>query len=281
MKIIDLFNQPGPVLSFEVFPPKRDGDVETLFSAVKELKQLKPAYISVTYGAGGSTQSMTFEIAERLMKEGLTPLVHFTCVGNGRDEIARQLDRLAEIGVENVLALRGDPPKGAEKFEKPADGFGYANELVAFIRSRWDFCIAVAAYPEVHPDAQSAEHDLKMLKQKIDAGADFVNTQMFFENSRYFDFVERARQAGITQPIAPGVMPVQSARFFERDWGVSVPESLKSGFTGENPEADRAHGLDYATRQCRELLEKGACGLHLYTMNKAAASVKIHQALKT
>lgn len=280
MKIKDLFGLGRPVMSFEVFPPKRDGDVESLYRTFEELRPVKPDYISVTYGAGGSNKGLHYEINAHLQKTGITALAHFTCVGHSRASIAEQLDRLRDAGIQNILALRGDPPAGATKFERPADGFGYANELVEFIRSRYDFCIGVACYPEVHPDAPTAEADLANLKKKVDAGADFIMTQMFFDNASYFAFVERARAAGITLPIMPGIMPVLTPKFFAREWGIKIPAGFKEGFTGTDAAADEAHGIRFAASQCQGLLEGKAPGLHLYTMNKAAASLKIHAALK-
>jgi methylenetetrahydrofolate reductase (NADPH) len=260
----------APVFSLEVFPPKREGDVEALYRVFDELAPLRPDYISVTYGAGGSNVGLHFEITKRLMQLGITPLPHFTCVGQSRDQIRAQLDRLAEAGVKNILALRGDPPKGETGFRPHPDGFAYASELVAFIKSHYDFCVGAAYYPEKHPAAKDAESDLAALKLKVDAGADFLNSQMFFDNAVYFAFVERARQAGIQVPMAPGVNPVTSAGFFSRDFGYkSLPAGFKEGFSGVDAAADKEWGLSFASRQCRALLDGGAPGLHLYIMNRA------------
>lgn len=280
MRIADLFRPGRPVLSFEVFPPKRDGDVESLYRAFDELAPLRPDYISVTYGAGGTNVGLHFEINARLAKTGITPLAHFTCVGQGRDAIRAQLDRLWEAGVRNILALRGDPPKGAGQFERHPDGFGHAAELVAFIRERWGFCIGAACYPEKHPEARSAEEDLAHLKSKVQAGADFLVTQMFFENDAYLRFVAAARAAGIAVPIQPGVMPVQSPKFFERDWGVAVPAALRRAVEGApDHDAAAARGLEFAVAQGRDLLARGAPGLHLYIMNKVRPARAIVEAL--
>jgi methylenetetrahydrofolate reductase (NADPH) len=281
MKIISLFRQQRPVFSFEVFPPKRDGDVASLYRCFEELEVLKPDFISVTYGAGGSNKGMHFEVNTQLLKMGITPLAHFTCVGHDRASIAEQLRRLEDAGVENILALRGDPPKGADRFERPVDGFGHADELIAFIKSKFKFCVGAACYPEVHPEASGLGADLANLKRKADAGADFLMTQMFFDNAAYARFVADCRSVGIAQPIMPGVMPVLTPKFFSRDWGVRIPAELKQAIQGA-PDAQEAErrGIEFAVRQCRALLAMRAPGLHLYAMNKAAASLKIHEALK-
>ena len=279
MTIAALFKSQRPVLSFEVFPPKKEGDVEALYKVIDELKPLKPDYISVTYGAGGTNKGMAFQIAAHLLKVGITPLTHFTCVGHDQAAVADQLDELWGLGVRNILALRGDPPQGEAKFTKPKDGFGHANELVSFIKNRHDFCIGVAAFPELHPEAVNAEKDLFFLKQKLDAGADFANTQMFFDNAAYFDLLDRAKAYGIHQPIVPGVMPVLTPKFFARDWGVSIPHSLKAGLGTEPSLEGTAHGLKFCIEQCRELLHGGAPGIHLYTMNKAETAARVWSSL--
>lgn len=266
--IKDLFASGKPVLSLEVFPPKREGDVEALYAVFDQIAPLMPAYVSVTYGAGGSNVGLHFDITVRLIELGITPLPHFTCVGQSKAQIKEQLDRLRDAGVRNILALRGDPPKGAERFEKHPDGFGYANELVAFIKEHYDFCVGAAFYPEKHPEATDPETDLRHLKAKVDAGVDFLNSQMLFDNRAYFSFVAKAKAAGITVPMVPGIMPVTTPKFFARDFGVSYPTGYREGFTGEEA-ADKAHGLGFAAKQCRELLKGGVPGLHLYIMNKA------------
>ena len=278
-QIASLFGKPAPVLSFEVFPPKKEGDVEALYRVFDQLKPLAPDYISVTYGAGGSNKGMAFQIAAYLLKIGITPLAHFTCVGHGKASIADQLDELWGLGVRNILALRGDPAQGDTKFVAPSDGFAHANELVSFIKARHDFCVGVAAYPESHPDAVSPQQDLIFLKQKLDAGADFANTQMFFDNAAYFRFVQAARAAGITQPIAPGVMPVLSPKFFARDWGIAIPPELKRGLGSEPSPEGAEFGLRFCIQQAQQLLQGGAPGVHLYTMNKAETAAKVWKAL--
>jgi methylenetetrahydrofolate reductase (NADPH) len=278
MTIASRFDSGRPVLSFEVFPPKREGDLDDLYRVFEQLAPLKPDYISVTYGAGGSNVGPHFEITKRLIQLGITPLPHFTCVGQSRDQIREQLDRLHGIGVRDILALRGDPPKGAERFEPHPDGFAHASDLVAFIRSHYDFCVGAAFYPEKHPEAPDAATDLAHLKAKVDAGADFLNSQMCFDNRAYFDFAARARATGIKVPLVPGIMPVASAKFFQRDFGVSIPEALRSGFKGDEA-ADREHGLAYAAEQCRDLLAGGVPGLHLFIMNQAENAKRLWKGL--
>lgn len=277
--IKDLFAQPQPVLSLEVFPPKREGDVDALYAVFDQIAPLMPAYVSVTYGAGGTNVGLHYDITVRLIQLGITPLPHFTCVGQSKAQIKEQLDRLRDAGVRNILALRGDPPKGAEKFEKHPDGFGYANELVAFIKENYDFCVGAAFYPEKHPEATDPEADLQHLKAKVDAGADFLNSQMIFDNRAYFSFVAKAKAAGIQVPMVPGIMPVTSLKFFARDFGVSYPQGYREGFRGEDAAADKAHGLAFAAEQCRELLQGGAPGVHLYIMNKAETAQALWHAI--
>lgn len=280
MKISTLFGLGRPLRSFEVFPPKRDGDVESLYRCFEELKPLKPDYISVTYGAGGTNAGLHFEINAQLLKMGITPLAHFTCVGHSKDAIKGQLDRLRDAGVENILALRGDPPKGADKFERPKDGFGYASELVEFIQEHYDFCIGVAGYPEVHPEAPGEAQDLQMLKKKVDAGADFITTQLFFDNTEYSSYVAKLRAMGIMLPVTPGVMPVLTPKFFARDWGVKIPPALRQAIeSAASPEEAEQRGIQFAAAQCRGLLTLGAPGIHLYAMNKAQASLRIYEEL--
>ena len=285
MRIRDFFGQGRPVTSFEVFPPKRDGDLEALFGTIAELKALKPDFISVTYGAGGSSRERTAEIARRLKAAGVLPLVHLTCVGHSQAELGALVDQLRADGVENILALRGDPPKGEASFQPAPDGFKHADELVAFLRGRHPgLGLAVAGYPETHPEAPDPVSDLKALKRKCDAGADFVTTQLFFDNRHYFDFVERARAIGIVQPILPGIMPVLDPRSLERfgTFGPKVPQAMAEGFAAAGGDAEKARqfGLGWAIGQCRDLLAHGVPGLHIYAMNKSWAATKIHEALK-
>ena len=214
MRIVDLFDGSEPVISFEFFPPKTEEGVSALYETVKALRHCRPSFVSVTYGAGGSTRDRTLELVARIQNElDLTTMAHLTCVGSTRDEIRQTLQRLHDSGIRNVLALRGDPPKGADSFEATEGGFSYATELVAFIQElELGFCVGAACYPEGHVESDDLEQDLSHLVEKVDAGADFLVSQLFFDNDDYRAFVSRARSAGITVPIVPGLMPVTNAR---------------------------------------------------------------------
>ena len=242
MWIAERYGHAEPVISFEFFPPKTDAGFRTLFRTIEELKPIDPAFVSVTMGAGGSTRGKTVEIVKKIQNEiGITAMAHLPCIGFERAEVAAILDGLERDGIENVLALGGDPPRETEGLSPPADGFRYANELVEFIRSGpWSFCIGGGAYPEVHPRADSAEDDLAHLVRKVRAGTDFLITQLFFDNERYFDFVERARAAGIDVPIVPGIMPIVSVSNVRRMAALSnaaIPPELGA-------ELDRVEGDD-------------------------------------
>lgn len=277
MRIKEIFSPSKKVLSFELFPPKRDGNVELLFQTIEELKKLGPDYVSITYGAGGSTREMTYEIALRLKATGLLPLVHFTCVGHSRDEIRQLLGRLKEAGIGNLLALRGDPPKGQNSFVPAPDGFRYASELIAFIRAEgFDFCLGVAGYPEGHPEALSKQADLENLKAKLAAGGDFIVTQLFFDNQDYFDYVQKVRAMGLTQPIQPGIWLLTDYVQIEKIChlsGAKYPQALQELVEPVKDDKEKVArvGIDYATRQCEELLRRGAPGIHFYVMNKSAS----------
>ena len=286
MKIKDLFGKGKPVFSFEFFPPKDDAGVASLFETVKNLKELNPSFVSVTYGAGGSTRRKTVEITKRIKQEiGIEAMAHLTCVGHSRDEIAAVIDEIEAAGIENVIALRGDPPRGQTTFVPHPDGFGHANELVSFIRPRKNFCLAVAGYPEGHPEAPSKEADLANLKRKIDAGADFIITQLFFDNRDYFDFIKRARATGIQHPIVPGIMPITDVaqiKRFTQICGAKIPPSLLGELEAVegNKEAVVEVGIRHATKQCEEFLRNGAPGTHFYTLNKSLSTRIILSNLK-
>ncbi|HEY5039094.1 MAG TPA: methylenetetrahydrofolate reductase [NAD(P)H] [bacterium] len=275
MKIRDIFNQKKRVLSFELFPPKRDGDLEDLFQTVEQLKKMKPDYISITYGAGGSSRDMTYGIAVRLKKIGVLPLMHFTCVGHSRAEIKQLLDKLKGEGIENLLALRGDPPQGQNAFTPAADGFRYANELVQFIRAeRYDFCLGIAGYPEGHPEAKDKEEDLLNLKRKVEAGGQFIVTNMFFDNGDYFQYVERLRAMGVSIPVQPGIWLLTDFAQIKKISGLcgaKLPAELVKQLEPIKEDKERVAqiGIDHATRQCEELLKKGAPGIHFYVINKS------------
>ena len=282
MKIIDLYRERF-VVSFEIFPPKTPQGEDGLRQALADLSGYQPQYISVTYGAGGSTQEKTLELALRLRDTlGILPLVHFTCVGAGRAEIRRYLDEIRKNGIENILALRGDPPKGEARFTPPSDGFSYANELVSFIRSVDGFTIGVAGYPEKHLEAPDMRTDLDNLKRKVDAGADFIITQLFYNNEDYYRFMDRLAGMGITVPVIPGIMPVTSLSQVDRVTsmcGAKVPgELLKRLETCTGNDSICEAGIEYSIRQCIELKSWGVPGLHFYTLNRAQAIKRIMDA---
>ncbi len=284
MKIVDRLLGPEPAFSFEFFPPKDQEGVERLFDTLATLRTYSPTYVSVTYGAMGSTRALTVDLVRRIKHEvGIDAMAHLTCVGATRDDIREVLDDLAESGIENVLPLRGDPPKGQENFVRAAGGFGYASELVEFIRSSgYDFCLAGACYPEIHPDATSPEADLDHLVRKVDAGVDFLITQLFFDSEDYFRFVERARARSITCPIVAGIMPVTNVgqvKRFTQMCGANIPYDLLTRLDAaealDDPKAVRAVGVAHATAQCTALLEGGAPGIHFYTLNRSTATREI------
>ena len=286
MKIIDILGGGKRTVSFEFFPPRTDAGFEELFKTIAALKPLDPDYVSVTYGAGGSTRRKTVDLVLRIKHEiGLESMAHLTCVSATREEIKGTLDNLNLGGMENVLALRGDPPKGEEKFVKSEGGFEHANELVEFIRGRYPFCLAGACYPEIHPEARHWENDLDNLKRKVDAGVDFLITQLFFDNDHFFRFLDRATARGIKVPILAGIMPilsVQQIKRFTQMCGATIPAELLSKIEAveDDPEAVRQLGAYHATEQCEGLLEGGAAGLHFYTLNRSTATRVIFQQIK-
>jgi len=275
-----------PVFSFEFFPPKTPAGEENLYEAIAKLGPLDPAYVSVTYGAGGSTRDKTIEIVSRIRDEfGLEAMAHFTCVSATTGELRATLDQMAELGFDNVLALRGDPPAGEDVWTKTEGGLEYSRELVELIRGDYDFSVAAAAFPETHIHATSAEDDLRHLKAKVDAGVDFLVTQLFFDNAAYFDFVERARAIGIDVPIIPGILPITNIAQLDRITtlcGAIVPDALRTELDARDgePEAVEDFGVAYATLQCSELLAGGAPGIHFYTLNRSPATRAILGALR-
>jgi methylenetetrahydrofolate reductase (NADPH) len=286
MKIAELFDRGRPVFSFEFFPPKTDEAAYSMLRSVRDLGEvLKPDFVSVTYGAGGSTRGRTVELVSRMQSElGFTTMAHLTCVGHTRDELASILDRLASRGIKNVLALRGDAPKGTE-FETTTGGFSFASELTEFVRDSGRFCIGGACYPEKHPESPSAEDDLRWTAHKVASGAEFLVTQLFFNAEDYFRFVERAREAGITVPIVPGIMPITSVSQivrFTQMCGARIPGELRARLERfkDDPSVVMAIGIEHAIRQCRRLLEAGAPGVHFYTLNKSHATRSILAAIK-
>jgi methylenetetrahydrofolate reductase (NADPH) len=289
MRIDEIISHNGgePVFSFEFFPPKTEEGERNLSTALEELRPLEPSYVSVTYGAGGSTRDRTVEITKHLKEDyGLEAMAHLSCVGTTKDELREILDEIREAGIDNVLALRGDPPQGETDWKPHPGGLHFSTELARLISEDYDFCIGAACFPEVHPEAPNLEHDLTFLKEKIDAGATFLITQLFFDNRLYFNFVEQARAAGIDLPIIPGIIPVTNTaqiKRFTATCGASIPQPLleQLELKADDPDAVTQFGVAYATLQCADLLARGAPGVHFYTLNKSPATRAILSALKT
>lgn len=280
--ISELFALNRPLRSLEFFPPKDDAGVQALRDTAAALKKLSPDFVSVTYGAGGSTRERTTQISTMLRAEfGLTVMPHLTCVGHSRAELNDIADRHHATGIRNIMALRGDPPKGVAEFKPAADGLSYANELVGLLKARHaDFCLGVAGYPEMHPQAPSFEADLENLKRKVDAGAAFITTQLFFDNAVFHRFVDRCRKADINVPIVPGIMPplsLNQVRRMTQLSGSTVPEKLTRRLeaAGENADTLEFVGIDWALGQIRDLLAQGAPGYHLYILNRAKAALAL------
>jgi methylenetetrahydrofolate reductase (NADPH) len=274
-----------PFFSFEFFPPKDDEGARALFGTIEMLMPLRPAFVSITYGAGGSSRERTVALAKQIRRDiGLTVMAHVTCVGSSRAELRSLFDDLARGGIENVLALRGDPPKGVATFEAAAGGFAHASDLIAMLRRNYDFCIGAAFYPETHPQAESPEADLRYLKEKVDAGADFLVGQLFFDNDQYADFLVRAQRAGIDVPMIPGLMPITNASQiakFTSSIGASIPPKLlrELELRREDQKAVEDLGVAYAALQATELLGRGSPGIHFYTLNRSPATRAIVSAL--
>jgi methylenetetrahydrofolate reductase (NADPH) len=281
-----LASRDQPTFSFEFFPPRTPEGEANLYLALAALRPLAPDFISVTYGAGGSTRGKTFEIVSRIRDEvGLEAMAHFTCVGATVDELRTALDEMAGLGFENVLALRGDPPQGQDEWTKTEGGLEYSYELVEMISRDYPFTIGAACFPETHIHATSAEDDLRFLKEKVDAGVGFLITQLFFDNALYYDFVERARAIGIEVPIVPGIMPITNPQQLARITtmcGASIPDHVLREIQErrESKEAVGEFGVAYATMQCADLLAHGAPGIHFYTLNRSPATRAILSTLK-
>lgn len=264
MRLSEIYSNTKPVISFEIFPPKTENGETTLIEELTILKQYNPAFISVTYGAGGSTREKTFELVMRIKNElNIQPMPHFTCVGSTRDDILEYIKNFEGNGIESILALRGDPPKGEEKFTRPSCGFGYANELVEFIKANTDLSIGVAAYPECHQECCSLDVDIENLKRKVDAGAEAIITQLFYDNECFLSFREKITQKGIDLPIIPGILPITSNNQIEKIVAMSGCK-LPDDFTAEK-------GVEFAVKQCNELIKEGVKGIHFYTLNKSHA----------
>jgi methylenetetrahydrofolate reductase (NADPH) len=286
MRIRSLFDSGAPVISFEFFPPKTEKAESQLQKALGKLRELQPSFVSVTYGAGGTTRERTVDLVCQIKNElGIEAMAHLTCVGARQEEIAEVLIRLEQGGIDNVLALRGDPPQGETQFVVTEGGFEYASELTAFIREQFQFCLGGACYPEGHVESPDREHDLAHLKSKVVAGSDFLVTQLFFDAQTYFDFVQRARALQIQVPIVPGIMPVTNVDQLERFTsmcGAAIPEELRQRLekVRTDAEAVREVGIDHATKQCTALLEGGAPGIHFYTLNRSPSTRAIYTNLK-
>lgn len=272
MKISDILCEDKTTISFEVFPPKTTANFESVQKAALGVAALHPDYMSVTYGAGGSNRGNTLHIAEEIQKaENVTTIAHLTCVGAGKEDIRTALSEMKEAGIENILALRGDRPKDFDG--DPFKEYHYASELVATIKEYGDFCVGGACYPEGHPDSTNKKEDIKNLKKKVDAGCEFLTTQMFFDNNIFYSFLYKAREAGILVPVIPGIMPITRANQVEnavRLSGCNVPERFRSivDCFGENPAAMQQAGIAYATDQIIDLIANGIRHIHVYSMNK-------------
>lgn len=281
MRIDEVIGLGKPALSFEFFPPKTEAGFGSLFQTVNDLKPVQPTYVSVTYGAGGSTREKTVDLVQRIQNEAkIRSMAHLTCVGHTADEIGRVLDDLWNGGIRNVLALRGDPPAGQSQFVVTEGGFAYADQLVKYVRRRHEFCVGVAGYPEGHPQCLNKIRDLEHLKQKVDNGGCFVITQLFFDNADFYRFRDNARQLGIKVPIVAGIMPIlnvaQIKRFISM-CGAKIPQPLLVELERleADPESVYSAGVEYAAKQCQDLLDNGVEGLHFYTLNKSKATVQI------
>jgi methylenetetrahydrofolate reductase (NADPH) len=278
-----------PSFSFEFFPPRTDEGERNLDAALEELTRLEPTFVSVTYGAGGSPaeRHKTIDIVSRFkVDHGLEAMAHLTCVSATVDDIRATLDRMRDAGIENVLALRGDPPRGQTEWRPTEGGLTYSRELIELIRDEYDFTIGAACFPEVHIHAESAEADLRHLREKVDAGASFLITQLFFDNRAYWDFVGRAREAGIEAPIIPGIMPIQRYEQIHRMTkmcGASIPPEIERELEArkDDPDAVRDFGVSYATLQCADLLARGAPGIHFYVLNRSPAARAVLAALRS
>jgi methylenetetrahydrofolate reductase (NADPH) len=287
MRIERIIDERRPVFSFEFFPPKTDDGVANLRTALDDLKEDDPDYVSVTYGAGGTTRDRTIEIVKSIKQEyGIEAMAHLSLVGTSVDGLRAVLDEIQEAGVENVLALRGDPPQGETEWLAHPEGLHYSVELIELIQREYDFCVGAACFPEVHPAAPSLEEDLRYLKRKVDAGASFLITQLFFDNRDYFEFVDQARAIGIDVPIIPGIWPVTNYSQIKRITELCqsrFPERFERELEERKDDLDAVAdlGVAYAALQCVELLAKGAPGIHFYTLNKSPATRAILAALRS
>lgn len=282
MKITEIITGATPSLSFEVFPPKTNDKYESVAGAVREIAKLNPSFMSVTYGAGGGTSEYTAKIAEEVKSYGVTSLAHLSCISSNKDLVKTQIHKLKGLGIENILALRGDIPDWLDKNNLQ---YHYAYELIDDIKSESDFCVGGACYPECHPESESAEKDLEYLKIKVDHGCEFLTTQMFFDNNIFYRFVDRARKVGIEVPIIPGIMPITSFSQLDRIRAISGNEFPKSFLKVmekyiDDPVAFKQMGIEYATEQARKIYENGFSAVHIYSMNKPEVASQIQNGLK-
>lgn len=283
MKIKDILREKTPHISFEVFPPKTDAGFASVLSATDQIGALKPSYMSVTYGAGGGTSKNTVNIASHIKDDlGLTSLAHLTCVSSTKEHVARVIDELKKNNIENVLALRGDIPKESE-FPLP-NHYRYAYELVEEIKSKGDFCIGAACYPEGHVEMEHKKDDIRYLKEKVDCGVDFITTQMFFNNDIFYNFLYRIREQGIMIPVLPGIMPITTKKQLARSCalsGTAVPQRFRAivDYFGDDPAAMKQAGIAYATDQIIDLIANGVRNIHVYSMNKPEVAAAIMQNL--
>ena len=275
-----------PLVSFEFFPPKSQEGSDQLYRTIDRLRPLQPSYVSVTYGAGGSERNITVDLAGRIQNEiGIRTVAHLTCAGHTRDEIGEILDQLWDAGIRNILALRGDP-QGGGAFKPTEGGFGYASDLVTYVRARHDFCVAVAGYPEGHPQCLNRIRDLEHLKSKVDNGGSVIVTQLFFDNEEFYRWRDQARAMGITVPIIAGIMPIGNVAQIKRFvtmCGAKIPQPLLLKLEAVEDDADAVYrtGVEYATQQCRDLIERGEVeGIHFYTLNRSRATADICKALR-
>jgi methylenetetrahydrofolate reductase (NADPH) len=288
MKLTDIWHvKQSPTISFELFPAKTEKGAASLEKTIDILAALKPDFVSVTFGAGGSTRGGSRQLVKKLMHDKrLEVLAYFACYGLGPEEITAVLDSYHEIGVENILAVRGDTPR-EEGFEPHPDSLPHASDLVSFIRPRFDFCLGVAGYPEGHIEASSADKDLEYLKLKVDQGAEYIVTNYTYDNSYFFNFIDRCRNAGIQVPILPGVMPIYSIKMMEMlagMCGATIPDELRTGIAAldvDDKGALLSFGIEYALNQCTELLEKGVPGIHFYTMDRSHSTESIVKSLRS
>lgn len=284
MKIIDLLTEDKLTISFEVFPPKTETNFESVRLATEEIARMKPAFMSVTYGAGGGTSKYTLDIAKNIKHNyGVPSLAHLTCVSSSKDTVRQRIDDIKNAGITNIMALRGDIPKELENADRTNWDYRYAIDLVREIKEKGDFCIGGACYPEVHPESRNKREDILHLKEKVEAGCDFLTTQMFFDNNLYYDFLESIRVAGVSVPVMPGIMPITNLSQIERIVKLSgsyIPQKLLSEFESAESDSVMDIGIAYATEQIIDLFDNGVKNVHVYSMNKPEVAKKIMSNLK-